>query len=72
MTSKNASLMVEITQDIITKLWLGDISDMLKYIDDDFILIDPNHRRFLHGKNELIDILPQIVNNVVKCTISAP
>lgn len=50
MTSKNASLMVEITQDIITKLWLGDISDMLKYIDDDFILIDPNHRRFLHGK----------------------
>lgn len=70
MTSKNASLMVEITQDIITKLWLGDISDMLKYIDDDFILIDPNHRRFIHGKNELIDILPQIVSDVVKCTIT--
>lgn len=70
MTSKNASLMIEMTQEIITKLWLGDISDMLKYIDDDFILTDHNRRRFLHGKDELIDILPQIVNDAVKCTIS--
>lgn len=70
MTSKDAALMVDITQDIIRKLWLGDISEMLKYIDDDFILVDTNQHRFLHGKNELVPVLPQIIKEAVKHTMA--
>lgn len=62
MTNDKAALMLEKTQEILERLWSGDSSLMMSYIDDDFILTDPSHSIFLSGKNEVSDILPQVIS----------
>lgn len=62
MTNDKAALMLEKTQEILERLWSGDSSLMMSYIDDDFILTDPSYSIFLSGKNEVNDLLPQVIS----------
>ncbi len=70
MTDENAAILIETTQKLLNALLQGDTSMLMEHIDDDFILVDPNHDMFLDSKNKFNVVLTQVVSQCDKCSIN--
>lgn len=70
MTDEKAAFLIGTTQKLIDGLWHGDSSMLMEHINDDFILVDPNHDLFLNGKDKLNVVLTQVINQSEKTSIT--
>lgn len=50
---------VELTQRIMEKYWLGDITLLLDYLSEDVLWIGSTNQEYIHGKDKMIERLNQ-------------
>lgn len=70
MTSENTALVIELTQSILEQFWQRDPALMLKYIDDDFSLMDVLNQYLISGRDNVCDFLPTVMDGISKSTLS--